>query len=96
MGSLTPEEINDALSGLDGWTFDGSVLAKTYEFDDFAAAIDFMTRARPGVDELDHHPEWTNVYNRVDVRLSSHDVDAVTDRDVRLAQLLDGVAGAAE
>jgi 4a-hydroxytetrahydrobiopterin dehydratase len=52
-----------------------------------------MSRATGPINEMDHHPEWTNVYNRVDIRLSSHDVGGVTDRDVQLAKVLDRVAG---
>jgi len=59
------------------------------ERQDFTAAIDFMAAARPLIDELNHHPEWTNVYNRIDVRLNSHDVGGVTHRDFKLAGLLD-------
>lgn len=88
---FTSDEIQSALAGLPGWTSEGDAITKTYEFADFAAAMGFMARAAPGIDELDHHPEWTNVYNRVDVRLSSHDAGGVTDRDVRLAILLDGL-----
>jgi 4a-hydroxytetrahydrobiopterin dehydratase len=89
---FTPDEIDAALAGLSGWTNAGDAITKTYELADFGAAMDFMARAAPGIDELDHHPEWTNVYNRVDVRLSSHDAGGVTERDVRLAALLDGFA----
>lgn len=75
-----------------GWERDGDALTKRFEFDDFSAAIDFIRTAAPKIDELDHHPEWTNVYNRVDVRLTSHDVGDVTERDVRLAAILDELA----
>ena len=92
MGTLSTDEIEQALEGLGGWAYDGEALTKTFKFADFAAAIDFMATARPGIDELNHHPEWTNVYNRVDVRLNSHDVGGVTDRDFRLARLLDDLA----
>jgi 4a-hydroxytetrahydrobiopterin dehydratase len=88
---FTADEIDSALAGLTGWSNAGDAITKTYEFADFGAAMAFMARAAPGIDELDHHPEWTNVYNRVDVRLSSHDVGGVTDRDIRLAALLDGL-----
>ena len=91
--TLSDDDIAAALSDLDGWEQDGNALAKTFEFADFAAAIDFMSRAAERIDELDHHPEWTNVYNRVDVRLSSHDAGGITDRDVRLAGVLDAEAG---
>lgn len=86
---MTPAEIESRLHELDGWTYDGSALLKRFAFDDFAAAIDFMASARPAIDELDHHPEWTNVYNRVDVRLNSHDAGGVTERDFKLAALLE-------
>jgi len=76
----------------EGWTEDGDAITKTFEFADFAAAIAFMNRAAGPIDEMNHHPEWTNVYNRVDVRLTSHDTGAVTDRDLRLAGVLDELA----
>jgi 4a-hydroxytetrahydrobiopterin dehydratase len=89
---MSTDEIAEALEGFTGWAYDGDAWNKTFTFDDFAGAIDFMAAARPSIDELNHHPEWTNVYNRVDVRLSSHDVGGVTDRDLGLARLLDGLA----
>lgn len=91
--TLSDDDIAAALGDLDGWEQDGNALAKTFEFADFPAAIDFMSRAAERIDELDHHPEWTNVYNRVDVRLSSHDAGGITDRDVRLAGVLNAEAG---
>ena len=91
---MSTDEITQALAGMAGWSFDGDALVKTFTFDDFAAAIDFMAAARPRIDELNHHPEWTNVYNRVEARLNSHDAGGVTQRDFRLASLLDEVASA--
>jgi len=90
---MSTDEIAQALEDLPGWAYDGEALTKTLKFADFAAAIDFMGAARPIIDELNHHPEWTNVYNRVDIRLNSHDVGGITDRDLRLARLLDDLAG---
>ena len=95
VSGLSTDEITQALEGFTGWAYDGEALTKTFTFADFAAAIGFMAAARPGIDELDHHPEWTNVYNRVDVRLNSHDVGGVTDRDLHLARLLDELASPA-
>lgn len=89
MSLFSHDDIDAALEDVDGWTFDDNALAKTFEFDDFASAIAFMADLRPAIDELDHHPEWTNVYNRIDVRLSSHDAGGVTGRDFKLARLLD-------
>jgi 4a-hydroxytetrahydrobiopterin dehydratase len=91
MATFTDAQIEEALEGLPGWSRDGEAIVRTFEFDDFSAAISFMTRAAGPIDEMDHHPEWTNVYNRVDVRLSSHDVGGVTDRDVQLARVLDRI-----
>ena len=89
MGGMSTDEITQALTEFTGWAYDGEALTKTFTFADFAAAIDFMAAARPGIDELNHHPEWTNVYNRISVRLNSHDVGGVTERDFKLARLLD-------
>lgn len=89
--TMDPADIDAALAELEGWTNDGDALAKTYSFDDFTAAMDFMQRAAGPIDEMDHHPEWTNVYNRIDVRLSSHDAGGITDRDLKLAKTLDGL-----
>lgn len=94
MALLTAEEIQRELERRPGWQHDGEALVKTFRFDDFAAAIAFMAAARPGIDELNHHPEWSNVYNRVDVRLTSHDAGGVTERDLRLLELLEDTAGA--
>ena len=73
----------------EGWERKGDSIEKTFEFADFDAAILFMTRAVAPINELDHHPTWTNTYNKVHVELSSHDVGDVTDRDIRLAAILD-------
>lgn len=92
-GILDDEALGQALTDLPGWEQDDDAIVTSYSFDDFGAAIDFMSTAAPRIDELDHHPEWTNVYATVDVRLSSHDVGGVTERDLRLARVLDGIAG---
>jgi 4a-hydroxytetrahydrobiopterin dehydratase len=94
MSTFTDDEITAALEDLPGWSADGDAITKTYEFADFRAALDFMNRAAGPIEEMDHHPEWTNVYNRVEVRLSSHDVGGVTNRDTRLATVLERVADA--
>lgn len=89
MPAFTDAQIDDALQSLPGWTQEGEAIVKSFEFEDFNAAIAFMNRAAGPIDEMDHHPEWTNVYNRVDIRLTSHDVGGVTDRDVMLARVLE-------
>ncbi|MEI9964425.1 MAG: 4a-hydroxytetrahydrobiopterin dehydratase [Caulobacteraceae bacterium] len=83
-----------AVAQLDGWTAtpDRDAIAKSYRFKDFAEAFAFMTRVALAAEKLDHHPEWFNVYNRVDVTLATHDADGVTDLDVRLARIMDAAA----
>jgi 4a-hydroxytetrahydrobiopterin dehydratase len=70
-------------------------ITRTFRFSDFAAAFGFMTRTALMAEKLDHHPEWFNVYNRVDVTLTTHDADGVTELDVTLAGLMDMAAKSA-
>jgi 4a-hydroxytetrahydrobiopterin dehydratase len=94
MSTFTDAQIEEALDSLPGWSQEGEAIVRSYKFADFRAALDFMNRAAGPIEEMDHHPEWTNVYNRVDIRLISHDVGGVTDRDIQLAKVLERVAGA--
>ena len=84
-----------ALGQLNGWSaVDGrDAINKTFKFRDFNAAFGFMTRVALMADKLDHHPEWFNVYNRVEVTLATHDAEGVTELDVQLAGFMDLVAG---
>lgn len=85
-----------ALARLPGWSADTSgrdAIVKTFTFGDFNAAFGFMTRVALMADKLDHHPEWFNVYNRVEVLLATHDADGVTELDVKLASFMDSAAG---
>lgn len=70
-------------------------IQRTFRFADFTAAFGFMTRTALMAEKLDHHPEWFNVYNRVDVTLTTHDADGVTELDVTLAGLMDMAAKSA-
>ena len=80
-----------ALEQLAGWSAaqGRDAIVKTYRFADFNAAFGWMTRVALAAEKLDHHPEWFNVYNRVDVTLATHDADGVTELDVRLARFMD-------
>ena len=80
---------------LPGWRMaDGrDALQKTFKFKDFNAAFGFMTRAALVAEQMNHHPEWFNVWNRVDVTLSTHDAGGLTERDVKLALAMDNIAG---
>jgi 4a-hydroxytetrahydrobiopterin dehydratase len=83
-----------ALQQLSGWAAaEGrDAIVKTFRFKDFNAAFGFMTRTALAAEKLDHHPEWFNVYNRVEVLLATHDADGVTDLDVQLAKIMDAAA----
>jgi 4a-hydroxytetrahydrobiopterin dehydratase len=76
-----------------GWTREGDVLSRQFVFKDFKAAFAFMTAAAAEAERLNHHPDWSNVYNRVTVRLTTHDAGTVTELDVRLAQAMNRLAG---
>ena len=84
-----------ALEQLSGWSAaEGrDAIVKTFKFKDFNAAWGFMTRVALAAEKLDHHPEWFNVYNRVEVLLATHDVDGVSELDVTLAKVMDAAAG---
>ena len=84
-----------ALKRLPGWAaVEGrDAITRTFKFADFNAAFGFMTRAALMADKLDHHPEWFNAYNRVEVTLATHDADGVTELDVQLATFMDAAAG---
>lgn len=83
-----------ALADLVGWSAvaNRDAISKSFKFKDFNAAFGFMTRVALAAEKLDHHPEWFNVYNRVDVTLSTHDVGGVSELDVRLARIIDAAA----
>jgi len=84
-----------ALGQLTGWAeADGrDAIVKSYRFADFNAAFGWMTRVALAAEKLDHHPEWFNVYSRVEVTLATHDADGVTSLDVELAKIMDAAAG---
>jgi len=83
-----------ALSQLRGWAsvVEKDAISKTFKFADFNAAFGFMTRVALKADKLDHHPEWFNVYNRVEVVLTTHDADGVSELDVEMATFMDSIA----
>ncbi len=91
---LTGVERSTALAGLDGWRelAERDAIAKSYSFANFNAAFGFMTRVALLAEQMDHHPEWFNVYRRVDITLTSHDAGGVTSRDVELATAIDALA----
>ncbi|HJU30399.1 MAG TPA: 4a-hydroxytetrahydrobiopterin dehydratase [Hyphomicrobiaceae bacterium] len=92
---LDEAQRNALAARLPGWkAAEGrDALQKTFKFADFSAAFGFMTRAALVAEKMDHHPEWSNVWNRVEVTLSTHSVGGLTDLDVRLAEAMDKLAG---
>ena len=78
----------------EGWTQseDGKALEKRFTFADFSEAFAFLTRVAMHAEKVDHHPEFTSVWNKVDFRLTSHDAGGITDRDVKLAKAIDELA----
>ena len=89
---LTDDAIASALAELPGWARDGEALAKTFEFDDFKQAFGFMTRVAFEAEATGHHPDWSNVYRTVTIRLNTHDAAGrVTQKDVDLARAIQGL-----
>jgi 4a-hydroxytetrahydrobiopterin dehydratase len=79
----------------DGWASEdaGKALTRTVKFKDFSEAFAFLTRVALHAEKVDHHPEFTSVWNRVDFRLTSHDSGGVTERDVKLAEAINSLIG---
>jgi len=94
---LIDAEIATALAALPGWTLrdDGLAICKTFRFADFSEAFAFMARVALEAERTDHHPEWFNVYNRVEVTLTTHDAGGISKRDAGMAAAMERFAGAA-
>ncbi len=91
---LTRKARSDALATLEGWSeVQGrDAIHKSFKFADFNQAWGFMTRVALAADKADHHPEWSNVYNKVEIVLSTHDAGGFSEKDVALARFIDGLA----
>ena len=92
--ALSSAEIDAALATIPGWTqvADRPAIEKTFQFKDFNAAFGFMTRAAMRAEQLNHHPEWSNVYRTVHVVLTTHDAGGLTDLDFKLAKAMEAYA----
>ncbi|MGF6296453.1 4a-hydroxytetrahydrobiopterin dehydratase [Paraburkholderia youngii] len=90
---LTSDERTQQLAKLDRWesVAERDAIRRSFEFADFNEAFGFMTRVAIKAQEMDHHPEWFNVYNKVDITLSTHEANGVTERDIALATFIDSV-----
>lgn len=88
-------KVSDVLAQLDGWSEadgDTDAITKTFKFEDFSHAFAFMSASATQAEKADHHPEWFNVYNTVEVTLTTHDAGGVTQKDIDLARKMDGFA----
>ena len=93
---LTDDERDAALAGLPDWRFDGEAgaIRRSFRFADFSAAFAFMTRVALAAEKADHHPDWSNAWNRVDIALSTHSAGGLTRLDIDMATTIDALAGA--
>jgi len=89
MDVLNPK---DVAQNLEGWTGGDDFITRVFKFEDFVSAFGFMTQIAIHAEKANHHPEWFNVYNRVDVTLTTHDAGGVTDKDVKLAEIMNKLA----
>lgn len=92
---LSEAERADALDGLPDWDYDDArdAITRTIVFTDFAEAFGFMTQVALLAERANHHPEWSNVWNRVEILLTTHDAGGLSERDIELATAIDGILG---
>jgi 4a-hydroxytetrahydrobiopterin dehydratase len=92
---LSAARRREALASLQGWVeVEGrDAITRRFAFKDFSEAFGFMARSALVAEKLDHHPEWTNVYSKVEVTLSTHDAGGLTEKDIKLARAMDQIAG---
>lgn len=90
---LSEAERADALDELDEWDWDEGrgAITRSFAFDDFSQAFAFMTQVALLAEKADHHPEWSNVYNRVDILLTTHDAGGLSARDIDMAEAIDAL-----
>lgn len=91
MDALASEEIDAALAGLPGWKLEGNTIVREFRFADFVEAFGFMVKVALLAERANHHPEWSNVYNRVRIGLTTHDAGGLTNRDMKLAGGIDAL-----
>lgn len=90
---LDEAAVQQRLGDVPGWTVEDGALSRTFRFADFVAAFGFMASAALVAERMNHHPEWSNVYSRVTVRLSTHDVGGISELDFELAARMSDLAG---
>jgi 4a-hydroxytetrahydrobiopterin dehydratase len=90
---FTEEQINNRLASMEGWEYIDGALHASFEFENFKEAFTSMTRIAFEAERLNHHPEWTNVYDKLEIFLSTHDADGVTEKDFEMAGIIDELIG---
>ena len=90
---LSPEDREAQIKALQDWhiSSDGKSISKSMTFSDFQTAFAFMTHVAMVAEKMDHHPDWSNVYNQVQIQLSTHDAGGLTERDITLAQAIERI-----
>ena len=86
---LSGNELDELVKSLSGWELKDGKLQKSFKFSNFIEAFGFMTRIALEAEKINHHPEWSNVFNTVIVKLSTHDAGGITDYDIKLASIID-------
>jgi 4a-hydroxytetrahydrobiopterin dehydratase len=94
MKKLSKEEINDHLKSLEGWTYSDNAIHTSFEFENFKEAFTLMTRIAFEAEAQQHHPDWSNVYNELEISLSTHDAGGVTEKDFKLAKTIEKIVNA--
>lgn len=94
MKKLNEQEINDKLESLEGWSYVDNAIQTSFEFENFKEAFTLMSRIAFEAEALNHHPNWTNVYNHLEITLSTHDAGGVTEKDFQLAKAIEAIINA--
>jgi 4a-hydroxytetrahydrobiopterin dehydratase len=94
MKALAEKEIRDIMKeGFRNWAFDGTCISRTFRFSNFVNAFAFMTSVAIQSEKIDHHPDWSNIYNTVNIKLNTHDAHGITSLDFDLAKTIDNIYG---
>ena len=91
MKPFSRNEIIELLKDFEGWSYNDNAIHTSFEFDDFKDAFSVMTRIAFEAEKLNHHPDWTNIYNTLQISLSTHDAGGVTNKDFELAKIIDAL-----
>lgn len=91
MKALSEKDLTEKLKDFEGWDYDNNAIHTSLEFENFKDAFSVMTRIAFEAEKMNHHPDWSNAYNTVNITLTTHDADGVTEKDFELAKIIDGL-----